>query len=413
MKRDRLQFSARRFYLMISLVLLLSMVTFASLAPAQDTIVVGCSLPFQVPEGIEAKKVFELVVDDFNKSGGLILKGKKYDIKLIIYDDKYTPEGGRAAVERLVNSDKVNILINMMGSGPTLAGLAITEPLKMMVWCTSANNNVLIDKKYTYRIRGYMLLEVPALSYLKSIYPNIKTVVTIGRDDMTGHAMAKSSTESAELVGLKVIENIYHLFNERDFNTLATKVKSINPDLIVHSGNHPGTQYGLILKALYQSGFKGVQFGPLAPKMDECLPAAGSAEAMEGLYSEFPDTSLLPNPTSEVLKIKNLYQTKYGKWDESGMAWVSPWYVWLAAVRKANSMDPEDVQKAVSGMVVDTLHGTYRIIKRPDLGVDRYCDAVYNWNIAQVRKGKGVFVKTVPSSVVLEYAQKKYGKKFE
>ena len=72
---------------------------------AEKTLKVGCTEPFQTAMGIEAKKCLELLVDKFNKAGGLKIKGDSYKIKMTIYDDKYKPDVGRSAVERLVYQD--------------------------------------------------------------------------------------------------------------------------------------------------------------------------------------------------------------------------------------------------------------------------------------------------------------------
>lgn len=412
MEKQGLGFKFIGALVMLILMFLLITISYNSSAIAEENILVGCTLPLERALGIETKKTFEVIVDDFNKSGGLTLKGKKYYIKLIIYDDKYTPEGGRASVERLVNSDKVKVLINQLGSPPTVAALSVTEPEKITVWAGPASNKFLEGKKYTYRIHHYLLKDVAALNYLKNTHPNIKTVATLGRDDLTGRAMTKSANESSEIIGFKVIGNIHHPAEESDFSSVATKIKSLNPDLLVHAGNVPGTQYGLIRKALHQVGFKGVQYGSLAPKMDECL-AASSLEAMEGLYCEFPDPTEVQKPTPEALKVRKLYESKYGKWDETGSKWVSCWYAWLESVKKANSLDPDDIQKAADGLKVSCPVGILKIIKRPDIGVDRYADAVHDWNAGQVRSGKVTFIKQIPYSVFIEYAEKKYGKKFE
>ncbi len=383
-----------------------------SSALAEESIVVGCTLPLEQALGIETKKTFEVIIDDFNKSGGLPLKGKKYNIKLIVYDDKYTPEGGRAAVERLVYSDKVNILINQLSSPSIVAGLSITEPKGIMVWGSPASDKFLEGKKFTYRIHQYLLRDVAALNYIKTIHPNIKTVATLARDDLTGKARTISDIEASEVLGLKVIGSIYHPADERDFSSVATKIKSLNPDLLVHAGNVPGTQYGLILKSLHQAGFKGIQYGSLAPKMDECL-AASSLEAMDGLYCEFPDPTEVQKPTPEALKLRKLYESKYGKWDETGSKWVSCWYAWLECVKKSNSLEHNDIQKALAGLKISCPLGILKIIKRPDIGLDRYADEVNDWNMGQVRGGKVSFLKQIPYSVFIEYAEKKYGKKFE
>ena len=57
-----------------------------------------------------------LLTEQVNKAGGLLLGGVRYQIQAIYEDEKYTPEGGRAAAEKLIFQDKVKIILAHGGS---------------------------------------------------------------------------------------------------------------------------------------------------------------------------------------------------------------------------------------------------------------------------------------------------------
>jgi hypothetical protein len=146
--------------------------------------------------------------------------------------------------------------------------------------------------------------------------------------------------------------------------------------------------------------------------MNEVL-AASSPEAAEGVYCEFPDPTKKPNPTPEALKLRKLYEAKYGNWNETGCKWVSPWYGWLAAVKKADSFDYNAIKAVLPGLEISAPMGRFAMIKRPDIKVERTADSVRDWMAGQVRGGEVTFLKTIPNSVFIEYAEKKFGKKFQ
>ena len=87
------------------------------------TLKIGCTLPLGVGLGIEAKKCLDLIIPDFNSKGGLVVGGERYNIEMIIYDDGYKPDKGRAAVERLIYQDKVKFIVGQLASPAIVAGL--------------------------------------------------------------------------------------------------------------------------------------------------------------------------------------------------------------------------------------------------------------------------------------------------
>jgi ABC-type branched-subunit amino acid transport system substrate-binding protein len=82
--------------------------------------------------GNEAKQAAELVVEEINSAGGIKnLGGAK--IRLFVEDSKSSADGARLAAEKLVNVDKVNVIIGAFISAHTLTMLDVTEPKKVVV----------------------------------------------------------------------------------------------------------------------------------------------------------------------------------------------------------------------------------------------------------------------------------------
>jgi ABC-type branched-subunit amino acid transport system substrate-binding protein len=87
-------------------------------AEAAKTLKLGNTVPMKAKEGIQIKKWLELLAERTNKAGGLVVKGERYNIEIISYDDGYSADTGRAAAERLIYQDKVKHIICQWGSAP-------------------------------------------------------------------------------------------------------------------------------------------------------------------------------------------------------------------------------------------------------------------------------------------------------
>ena len=77
--------------------------------------------------GLALQRGMTVAVDEINAAGGVKVGGKSYTIKMIMYDDQYTAQGGTTAATRLVNVDGVKFIIGPVGSPPVLGVLELRE----------------------------------------------------------------------------------------------------------------------------------------------------------------------------------------------------------------------------------------------------------------------------------------------
>lgn len=378
----------------------------------QDTrvIKVGCTLPFDNSLGIDTKKALEMIVPAFNKAGGLSVEGQKYTIDMIIYDDKYTADGGRAAVERLVNEDKVKYIVCQVGSAPILAGLVITEPAKVLVMCGGAAAQIIDPKlKYVYGTATWRTNLAPLFPLLKKAFPEAKTMVNLSPDDDTGRNLARDHTKIAEALGIKVLDSIYYPRSTQDFAPFATRIMSLKPDIMDYPGTLAGTQFGLQFKALYEAGFRGAHISPMPPNLVEVL-AVTPKESLEGLISVLPSTEI-PNPTAMAREYKEAWIAKYGQWSVASLTWIPAFYSFVEAVKKANSLDTDVITNYLStnGLEWESPNGKAMLVKRPDYKNNRFCDTCASLDFGIFKDGKYEYLGTVSASEALKANQDAFG----
>ena len=74
--------------------------------------------------GIALQRATTIAIEEINAAGGVKAGGKTYTLKMVMYDDQYTAQGGTTAATRLVNVDGVKFIIGPVGSPPALGVVA-------------------------------------------------------------------------------------------------------------------------------------------------------------------------------------------------------------------------------------------------------------------------------------------------
>jgi branched-chain amino acid transport system substrate-binding protein len=346
--------------------------------------------------GIQMKRCFELLAEQLNESGGLAVQGKKYNVKVIVYDDKYQADAGRAAFERLVFQDNVKVIFSY-GSAPTLAGVELTEPNKVLLLHAAISSQLLHPKyNYTFHTRaGTTGVFSTGVFIKKHLNPQLKTVVVLANDDLTGYDMAKHFGAMWRNCNIKVVDTLYYKRGTVDLNPLGVKVRSLNPDIVHFDGMMPGAETLRVFKAIYQSGWRGQIFAELALTTVPDIVNACGKESVEGMFVQFLDPTVVPNPPPLAMPFRRAYTAKYGIWETDALRWFDGWYYFVSAVKKANSLDVNDIVRVIQGLSVETVLGESRMCRRPDLGNNKYVDISTTLHMGQVRNGEGVYLDRV------------------
>jgi len=368
----------------------------------------GATMPIGNPYGYNTAKAYSIMVRMFNEAGGLVVKGQRYNIEYTVYDDEWTAEKARSGVERLIYQDGVRHIIGMVTSVGTMAVIAVTEPEKVTLMADCTTDKFLESPNhYTFRTGESPPCHLANMLFIQRTYPNAKIVAIMAPDDEAGHAYVDMDSPRLEqLLGVTVLDPIYYTRGTTDFTSPATKMTTVNPDLVLLLGGEAGTDYGLIAKALYVAGYEGqvIQWEVLDA---EAVKSVATDEMLEGLTSRLPpDLALEPNPL--VLAFKQEW-LKGEEWTQLEFGFTGAFYAFIAAVQKADSLDSDDIWQAMQGLEFESLEGHSIMIKRPDLGIDRFCDCTVPLQFGRVINEELVWKGEVTAEEVIAAVKKVYG----
>lgn len=343
--------------------------------------------------GVATQRGVQMAIDEINAAGGLVVAGKTYTPRLIIYDDTYSGQGGSTAATRLVNADKVKYILGPIGTPAVLGALSVTTPAKVLVMSDGFSPKILTaDSTHNYRISVTTKeFAPPIIDWLKKTFPEAKKIGLLGPSDATGQQVIPILSDAYKAAGFEIPFSEKYERGISDFSPLLTRMLTQNIDILDLDSNAPA-EAGLLLKQARQLGFKGqiVQIG--GPSIEENIAIAGPLA--EGFISfNFFDAE---NPLGS--KFGDEYAKKYG-------GTMSPWCpvmyngarILMEAIKRGGSLDVEKVKETFAKMGdYDTIFGKVKWGGKETYGIDH--QLMINFIIQQVKNGKVVNVAKVSTN---------------
>lgn len=241
---------------------------------------IGVSLPLTGifgNDGALVRDAYVLWQEKVNASGGI----NGHPVEIIFYDDKSDPATGAKFIEKLIVSDKVDLLLGGFGSGLVFAESAVAEKYKYPMISGAASSDKLFTRgfKYYFSTLGKATEEVRGcVEMFKSVSPKPKTAAIIGADNLFTWLACEGFKTYCDKEGIEVVQMEQFPMALQDYNSMLLKVKAKNPDILL-VGSHLMVALKTI-KAMKEIDYspKAVAFsyGPTVPKFIEDLK--GDAE---------------------------------------------------------------------------------------------------------------------------------------
>ncbi len=349
-----------------------------SAAPSGKPIVIGGSVSLTgryADGGKYTQQGYQLWVDEQNAAGGLM--GRPIELKL--YDDQSEPATGVRLYERLVNEDKVDLLVGPYGSALTAPTTNVAERYKMAMICPEDAAPATFQRGLTTIFQGLPA----AVHYVDGVLAlakarGYKTVAFVGEDTPFPHAIESGVGDTIKRNGLTQIYSEFYPPNTSDFSALVQKLKAANPDVVL-AGSFVPDAIGIT------RGLKQVNF---APKMlYEAIGASDPAFApavggdAEGIMASTAWSASLKTPGNDAFT-KN-FTAKYNHAPDyhSASAFAALTVV-AEAVKRAGGLDQAKIVANLRTLSMPTLLGTYRV--DPQTGLQ----TGYQSYVLQWQKGK-------------------------
>jgi branched-chain amino acid transport system substrate-binding protein len=151
-------------------------------------------------------------------------------IEIIKEDDQFNPQVGLQKAKKLVESDKVDLIVGIQASNVALAVLNYMKQQKAFYVVSGAGTDAITWDRYPYLFRTSISayqLSGPMANY---VYDNLgKEIVTTASDYAGGRDVMAQFKGPYVARGGKVIKEIWPPLGTTDFSPYLTDIKSINP----------------------------------------------------------------------------------------------------------------------------------------------------------------------------------------
>jgi ABC-type branched-subunit amino acid transport system substrate-binding protein len=173
-----------------------------------------------------------------------------YKIEAVYADAQSKPDVAINEAVRLIEQEKVDMLLGFYSSAECVPAAARIEEFKKFMWITTCiASPVLLDRHLNYVFRpqpygeqwGLASTEMVA-AYSKAQLgkdPKDTRVAIIHEDGPYGVDVSKGNEEGAKEGGLNVVLDEGYSANAPDLSSLVTKLKRARPDVILHTGYNP------------------------------------------------------------------------------------------------------------------------------------------------------------------------------
>ncbi|OIK10539.1 branched chain amino acid ABC transporter substrate-binding protein [Bacillus sp. MUM 116] len=290
--------------------------------------------------GEDMNNAIQMAADEINTAGGI--NGKK--IKLVKEDEGCDPQIATAGANKLVSKDVVAV-VGGYCSGAVLPASGVMNQANLPWILTAANSAKIPEQGF----KDIFLLNSTAPAQAKSAAEYMvnklgaKKIAIINDNSAYAVDLAERTRDEVKGMGANVVAFDAVNPEEKDFNSLMTKLKELKPDATYWTGYY--NVGGLLAKQFHQAGVSGA-FGVGDGSNDPTIIKIAGKENAEGLFvTTTPTPQFQESAKDWIPKYKEKFGADPGPYSAisyDGMR------VMADAIKRAGSTDKDKIIKALS-----------------------------------------------------------------
>jgi branched-chain amino acid transport system substrate-binding protein len=312
-----------------------------------------------------AMKLWE---EDINKAGGLLGR----PVKLIYYDDQSTPPNVPGLYTKLLDVDKVDIVVSGYGTNMTVPAMPIVmahNRMFMTLFALAVNADFkyprffgmipagpAADAKRAYS-RGYF-------ETAKAMNPRPKTLAIVGADAEASRNAVEGALDNAKEAGLEVVYNRSYPPTTNDFSPIVRAIQAAHPD-VVYIASYPADSVGFV-NALHEVGMKARLVGGSMVGLQTTSIKTQLGPKLNGLvnYNFWVPTPQTMNP--EIKAFLDRYQAQAAKENVDLLGYYLPPFAYAylqvigEAVKGAGTLDQDKLTAYIHAHPFHTILGDIR-----------------------------------------------------
>lgn len=336
--------------------------------------------------GIADANVCRMVIDDMNEAGGLLGR----PVELIIEDGQTDDAVAKAAAARLVNEDKVDVVVG---------GIFSSTRQAIRSEATEKGNTLyLYPEQYEGQEDDPLIFctgPVPA-QQVEPLVPwlmqktGAKKFYLPSADYIWPHLLNKAAKRMVKQNGGEITGEEYFPLDQTDYRETVRKIMATGTEVVFNTIVPPGLTP--FLEELHAAGFLANGGQIICTYFDENFLNLVPAEHVEGLYSCLDYYQGIDDPFSREL-LRDYNRRFPGSAMFTAGSGCSGHYkalkLWEAAVMEAGTLDQDEVVRALDHASIDQAPGG------PAEMVPGQHHLRHNMYIAQARNGKFEVVKNL------------------
>ena len=215
---------------------------FAQDAPVRIGYAISRTGPFAPGAQISQEPNYIMWAEQVNAAGGLNVKGKKRRIELVGFDDRSEVETMVRTYEKLMTSDKVDLILPPWGTGMNFAVMPLAQRHGYPILAPTATGRKLLGMKNPY---FFALLQQPdsmmnALAeFMKA--RGVKTAAVIHVDELFGLEQMGALELALKEKGIQIVEKKSYPIGVKDLQPVLNDIKAKNPDAFIALSYPPDT----------------------------------------------------------------------------------------------------------------------------------------------------------------------------
>jgi branched-chain amino acid transport system substrate-binding protein len=260
----------------------------------KDQILMGGYGPITGPAayiGLGSRDGTELAIKEINDAGGI--HGRK--LKLLFEDDGFSPSKALASVKKLVEQDKVFMMLGLSGSNPTVGTVEYSREARVPSYAVLASAPQYTHPFNRYLFRGGATESVRYgelnAEYLIEFLQAKRIAMLSGTDENAKNEGDNTEKMLEKWYGVKLVMRAEFKVGDKDFTPQLLQAKQANPDIIITLAQVP--EVSILLRQARELGIKQAIMGSPAAVDNGVIAGAGlNAEGYTGgwLSGQFLDS---------------------------------------------------------------------------------------------------------------------------
>ena len=241
----------------------------APLASAAEPVRIGLSMAKTgdfAPAGVGQLNAYQLWADRVNAAGGLNVAGIKRPVQLVVYDDQSDPGKAAAIYEKLITSDKVDLLLSPWGSPAHFAVVGVLERYKFpMVGSSAASQQIRSIKAKNIWFPTSAIPDMLGADLAKMMKAQgVKTAAISTIQLPFPQEIKRFLVPATEKEGIKIVYNQEYSPGIKDMTGSLAAIKRAAPDAVI-SLSYPQDSILYLKQAREQNIVAPFQFVAIGP----------------------------------------------------------------------------------------------------------------------------------------------------